>query len=113
MKMFSEMQTVQVAQAAPDGGGGFLGGPLVLMIAMLLIMYALIIRPQQRQQKEQQKMVDAIQRGDAVVTQGGIHGKVTGLADDILTVEIAEKVRIKINRSAISGRTSADKENKS
>lgn len=118
--MFSQ---VQVAQAAPgDGGGGFLGGPLVLMIAMLLIMYALIIRPQQRQQKEHQKMVDAIQRGDSVVTQGGIHGKVTGLADDIVTVEIADKVRVKINRSAIAGRNgitsaspavSAGKENKS
>ena len=110
MKTFSE---VHVAQAAPEGGGGFLGGPLVLMIAMLLIMYALIIRPQQRQQKEHQKMVNAIQRGDAVVTQGGIHGKVTGLSDDILTVEIADKVKIKVNRSAISGRSASEKENKS
>ena len=83
------------------------------MIAMLLIMYALIIRPQQRQQKEHQKMVSAIQRGDAVVTQGGIHGKVTGLSDDVLTVEIADKVKIKINRSAIAGRTGSEKENKS
>ena len=108
--MFSE---VHVAQAAPEGGGGFLGGPLVLMIAMLLIMYALIIRPQQRQQKEQQKMVGAIERGDSVVTQGGIHGKVTGVSDDVLTVEIAEKVKIKINRSAIAGRNASEKENKS
>ena len=110
---------VQVAQAVPspapeDGGGGGLGFFLPL-IALFLLMYAIIIRPQQRQQKQQRQMVAAVERGDQVVTNGGIHGRVTGVADDVLTVEIAERVRIKLNRSAVTQRVPAakDKEEKS
>jgi len=110
-----KLQEIILAQAvpesAPDGGGGFGGiGFFLPLIALFLLMYAIIIRPQQRQQKEHQKMVAAVQRGDSVVTNGGIHGKVTGVADDVLTVEIAERVRVKLNRSAVASRTSLEKE---
>jgi len=108
----TETTTVQLAQApdgAADGGGGLFGSPFILLIAMLLLMYALIIRPQQRQQKEHKQMVSAVERGDTIVTNGGIHGKVTGIADEVLTVEIADRVRIKVNRSAIATRTSTEK----
>lgn len=110
MKMTAE---IQVAQLLPDSGGdGGAGGGLgffLPLIALFLLMYAIIIRPQQRQQKEQRKMVAAVERGDQVVTSGGIHGRVTGVSDDLLTVEIAERVRIKLNRSAVTQRISADK----
>ena len=108
----TETTTVQLAQApdgASDGVGGLFGSPFILLIAMLLLMYALIIRPQQRQQKEHKQMVSAVERGDMVVTNGGIHGKVTGVSDDILTVEIADRVRVKMNRSAVATRTSTEK----
>lgn len=109
----NSQEEILVAQAIPDGGeggvGGLLGSPFILLVAMLVLMYALIIRPQQRQQKEHKQMVTAVGRGDLVVTNGGIHGKVTGIADDVLTVEIAEKVRIKLNRSAVSQRTPVEK----
>jgi preprotein translocase subunit YajC len=107
----TETTTVQLAQAsdgASDDGGGLFGSPFILLIAMLLLMYALIIRPQQRQQKEHKQMVSAVERGDMVVTTGGIHGKVTGVADDILTVEIADRVRVKVNRSAVASRASTE-----
>lgn len=94
------------AQLGDSGGGG--GGTLgffLPLIAMFLLFYALIIRPQQRQQKEHKVMLTQIQRGDSVVTSGGLHGKVTGVSDEVLTVEIAERIRVKVNRSAITTRT--------
>ena len=108
MSELSAESAILLAQAAPEGGGSTLG-LFLPMIALFLIMYAIIIRPQQRQQKEHSQMVASIERGDQVITSGGIHGKVTGVSDDVLTVEIAERVRIKINRSAISGRQVSDK----
>jgi preprotein translocase subunit YajC len=102
-------QTVPLAQALPaaqtDAPLG--GGPwqmLLLMGAIFIGMYALMIYPQRKQQREHEKMLQQIQRGDQVITSGGIHGRVTGVADDVLTVEIAERVRIKVNRSAIGVR---------
>lgn len=75
------------------------------MIAIFLIFYLLLIRPQQRRQKEHEKMLTEIEKGDSVVTSGGIHGKVTGVTDDVLTVEIAalkgERVRVKVSRARI------------
>ena len=115
MNTQSEIQTpapgVQ-AQEAP-GGGGLLGSPFLFLAAMLLLMWALIIRPQQRQRKEHSKMLSQIQKGDQVVTSGGIHGRVTGVADDVLTVEIADKVRVRLNKSAVSARSQKNAPEKS
>ena len=94
---------IRVAQAAPDGGGSPLSFWL-MMGALFLVMYAVIIHPQRKQQKEHQKMLGELERGDQVVTSGGIHGRITGVADDVLTVEIADKVRVKMSKSAISVR---------
>ncbi len=96
---------------AQDGGAGAggaagmfsLGNPMFLMIAMLAIFYFLLIRPQQKRAKEHKQMLAGIQKGDMIFTAGGIHGKVTGLTDTTVTIEVAERVRIKINRSAVGG----------
>jgi preprotein translocase subunit YajC len=93
---------------AQDGGagsppGGFLGSPLFILIPMFAIFYFLLIRPQQKKQKEHRDMLGKLQRGDVVVTQGGLQGKITGLAEDVATVEIADKVRVKIQRGYIVG----------
>jgi preprotein translocase subunit YajC len=77
---------------------------ILLMVAIFIGAYALLLYPQRKQQREHEKMLSEIQRGDQVVTSGGIHGKVTGIADDVLTLEIADRVRIKVNRSAIGAR---------
>ena len=75
------------------------------MVAVFLIFYLLLIRPQQKKQKEHEQLLQAIDRGDRVVTGGGVHGVVTGTSDDVLTVEIAnvkgERVRIKVDRGRI------------
>jgi preprotein translocase subunit YajC len=96
--------------AQSGGGAGSLLGFLLPFAALLLLMYALVIRPQQRQQRDHRTMLSQIQRGDQVVTTGGLHGKVTGVADDVLTVEIAERVRVKISKSAVASRAPGDKE---
>jgi len=82
---------------------------LVPMLAIFLIFWLLLIRPQQRKQREQEQMLKSIERGDDVVTTGGLHGRVVGVTDDTLTLEIAavkgEKVRVKVSRARIESRS--------
>ncbi|WP_347313066.1 preprotein translocase subunit YajC [Defluviimonas sp. SAOS-178_SWC] len=94
--------TPAYAQAAGAGGIGALGQflPLILIFA---IMYFLLIRPQQKKLKEHKSMVEALRRGDQVITQGGIIGKVSKVKEDgELEVEIAEGVKVRVVRSTIS-----------
>ena len=100
----NESFEVQLEQAAPAPESPGIIGPLLPILALFLLMYALLIRPQQRQQKEHKAMVDALKQGDRVVTSGGIHGRITGITDDVITLEIAERVRIKVNRGAVATR---------
>ncbi len=90
---------------AAGGAAGFLslGNPLFLMVAMLAIFYFLLIRPQQRKQKEHKQMLSSLQKGDTIFTAGGIHGKITGLTESVITLEVADRVRIKVNRGSIGG----------
>lgn len=85
-----------------EGAGGGFGAflPLILMFA---IFYFLLIRPQQKKAKAHKQLLAAIKKGDRVVSSGGLHGLVTGLTDDVVTVEIAPKVRVKFARGSISG----------
>ena len=88
--------------AGAQGAGGFGDWSFIVMMVVIFgIFYFLMIRPQQKQQKELKAMLDNLAYGDMVMTTGGIHGKVTGLADTVVTLEIADKVRIKIARSGI------------
>ena len=83
-------------------------GMLIPMAAIFLIFYFLLIRPQQRRQREQQDMLKALDKGDWVMTAGGLHGKVVGLTDDTLTLEIAalkgERVRVKVARAKVEAK---------
>ena len=80
-------------------------GMLVPFAAIFLIFYFLLIRPQTKRQKNQESMIKGIEKGDQVVTSGGLHGKVVGVTDDVITLEIAvlkgDRVRIKQSRSRI------------
>jgi len=82
-------------------GGGF--GAFVPLILMFAIFYFLLIRPQQKKAKQHKQLLAALKKGDRVVSSGGLHGVVTGLTDDIVTMEIAPKVRVKVSRGSISG----------
>lgn len=83
------------------GSGGGDWGFIITMGVIFVIFYFLLIRPQQKKQKEQKAMLNNLAYGDTVITTGGIYGKVSGLADAVITLEIADKVRIKVSRSAI------------
>lgn len=90
-------------QAGAEGGQKSSPFSMIIFFAVIFgIMYFLMIRPQQKQQKKHKEMVNAMKKGDKVVTRGGIHGKVHGIADGIITVEIAENVKIKISQEAIA-----------
>lgn len=85
---------------APGGSGGFTS--FIPLILMFVIFYFLLIRPQQKKSKEHKQMIENLKTGDRIVTSGGLHGRVTGVSESALTVEIAEKVRVKVNRGSVS-----------
>ena len=90
------------AQAA---GGGFPGGDLMTflpMIAIFVVFYFLLIRPQQKKAKEAKAMLDALQKGDEVVTAGGILGRISKIGDQYVTVEVADKTELTVQRGAIA-----------
>jgi len=98
------MTAIAYAQgAAPAAGAG--GGALQLLpLALIFIVfYFLLIRPQQKKAKEHQAFLNNLKKGARVITSGGIHGRITGLTETTVTLEIADNVRIKVNRGSIMG----------
>ncbi len=83
------------------GGGGLMG--LLPILLMFVIFYFLLIRPQQKTASKHRDFIKNLKVGDRVVTTGGLHGEVKGLTDTTITLEIADKVRVKVTRSAVSG----------
>jgi len=94
-----------LAQSAPASGGpgGILGSPMFMILAMVGIMYFLVIRPQSKKAKDHQKMLSELKKGDDVTTQGGIIGKITGMKDTEVTLQLQEGVRVRVLRSAVTG----------
>ena len=87
------------AQASGGGEPGFIGFlPIIIMFALL---YFLMIRPQMKRAKEAKAMVEALQKGDEVVTSGGLVGRITKLGDQYVTLEIAPNTEIVVQRSAV------------
>ena len=101
------MLDLAFAMAPPsDGaeGGGSLLALLPPMIMMFMIFYFVHIRAKQKKQQEARKMIDELKEGDTVVTLSGIHGTIKKLKDDTVMLQIADNVRVKINRSSIGTR---------
>lgn len=101
------MQIIDVAYAQPQGqppGGGAVAfiSSLVPFILVILIFYFLVIMPQHRKQKKHRQMLDAMKKGDKVVTSAGIFGTVMNITDRKVTLQIADNVRIKILKDSIS-----------
>lgn len=96
---------VDLAHAAAQGPGA--GGSqgvmmqLLFFAAIFAIFYFLLIRPQQRQKKEREAMLASVRKGDRVVTTGGLHGTVVGLNEQIVTLKVADQVRLDFDRSAL------------
>jgi len=89
----------QGAGAAPAGGGMM---TIVMMVMFVAIFYFLLIRPQQKKQKEHQAMLGKLAEGDEVVLAGGILGRIVSLGEQFLTIEIADGVRIKVQRFQVT-----------
>ena len=94
--------TPAYAQAAGSPGAGAAFAQFIPLILIFAIMYFLMIRPQQKRLRAHRDMVGALKKGDHVVTQGGVLGKVTSVRDDELEVEISQGVRIRVVRSTIA-----------
>ncbi len=97
---------VSEAFAMANTAGAQAGGrpgyeTIVMLVLMFAIFYFLLIRPQQKRAKQHKQLLAALKIGDQVVTAGGMHGKVAGLQEDVVTLDVASGVRIKFNRSSI------------
>jgi preprotein translocase subunit YajC len=88
-----------LAQQTSDGGG--MMQTIILFGLIFVIFYFMIIRPQQKRQKERQKMLDALEKGDKILTSGGIYGVVIGIEDKVVLVQIADNVKVKVDRGSV------------
>jgi len=87
------------------GAAGGQGGSMVTFLPFILlfaVFYFLLIRPQQKRAKQHKTFMENLKRGDTVITSGGLYGKITGITDEAVTIEIAEKVRVKVLKSAVA-----------
>jgi preprotein translocase subunit YajC len=99
MNLFIPEAWAEAAPAAPQDAGlmGF-----VPLIVIFVLFYFLLIRPQMKRAKEHRKLVEALSKNDEIVTTGGLLGKVTDVEESFLTVEIAEGVKVKVQRNAVT-----------
>jgi len=95
---------VAYAMAGATGEGQAGGGLLTILplILMFVIFYVLLIRPQQKKAKEHRNFLDNLKKGDRVITAGGLYGEITGMTDQTVTLEIADKIRVKVGRGHIA-----------
>lgn len=104
-----------IAWAEGTGNGSTGGGPsgllsLVPFLIIFVLFYFLLIRPQQQKQKQQQTLLDALKKGDRVITTSGIWGTITNLGKDTVTLQIADNTKIKMQRENISRVRAEDEE---
>jgi preprotein translocase subunit YajC len=92
----------QAQAAAPAAGGGSMLSTLLFPLLLVAVMYFLMIRPQMKKQKEHRSMLEKLGNGDEVITNGGVAGVVREIGDHFITVEIADNVRIRVQKGAIA-----------
>ena len=93
---------IAYAMGAPGQGGQQGFSMFIPLILLFGIFYFLLIRPQQKRQREHRELLAHLKKGDQVITTGGLYGRITGMTDTVVTLEITEKVRVKVARSQIS-----------
>ena len=99
MSFFISDAHAEAAAAAPSAGADLLG--FIPLLVIFIIFYFLLIRPQVKRAKEHKKLTESISKGDEVVTSGGILGKVIGVDDNFVRLEIADGVQITVQRHAV------------
>jgi preprotein translocase subunit YajC len=101
------LSMVLALAANPTGGqpqGGGFGASLIVLVLIFIIFYFLLIRPQQKQQKQLIDMRSSLKKGDKIVTTGGIYGVILGITGDVVSLQIADKVKIDIAKGSIATR---------
>jgi preprotein translocase subunit YajC len=83
-----------------EGGGGF--GSLIFLLLIIVIFYLFFIRPQMKRSKEQKKFRENLKKGDKIITIGGLHGKIVEVQDTTFTIEVAENIRLRVEKSAVA-----------
>jgi preprotein translocase subunit YajC len=98
------LSDIAYAMAPAQGQGGQQSSVsfIVFMGLLFAVFYFLLIRPQQKRQKEHRQLLANLKKGDKVITSGGIQGTIVGLADTVVTVEIADKVKVKVDKNYIT-----------
>jgi len=102
----SALADLPLAMASSSSGSG--GNPIMGLLPLIMVMvifYLLILRPQQRRQKQHQEMVKALQRGDRILTNGGLFATIVDVKDDFFVATISDGVKVEIARSAVAGKT--------
>ncbi len=92
------------AKSTPAAEPSFMGSPFIGLLLMVAVFFFLIILPQSRKAKKHAQFIAALEKGDAVVTNSGLYGKIYGLTDKVITLEIAPNVRIRVDRQSIAGK---------
>jgi preprotein translocase subunit YajC len=87
--------------AASGGQGGSQWMGFLPLVLLFVVFYFLLIRPQQKRAKQQKTFMENLKKGDKVITSGGLCGTITGITDNLVTLEIAEKVRVRVVKSSI------------
>ena len=110
------MNLLNILLMAPAGGGAEGGGSgyssIIMLVLIVVVFYFFMIRPQTRRAKEERKYRDGLQKGDSVVTAGGIHGEITQVKETTFVIEIANNVHITIEKSSVIANATANKEQK-
>lgn len=99
--MFINNAWAQAASTTPAAGGPEFG-TTIMFVLMFVLLYFMMIRPQQKRAKEQRAMIDGLQKGDEVVTAGGIVGKISKVGDGYVTLEIANNTEIQVQKPAVN-----------
>lgn len=100
MTLASILTFMQPSAGSDPGGSMF--STLIMFALIIGIFYFMILRPQQKKQKERQKLLEAIKKGDKIVTAGGLYGTIAGLDDKTVLIQVADNVKMKFERSAIA-----------
>lgn len=100
-----QLAAVLLSQDAPARAGGCAESPILLPVIMIAILYVVWILPSQKERKKHGEMLEALKRGDEVVTTSGILGTITDITDKIFTIEIAKNVKIRVLKTSVAKRT--------
>ena len=98
-----------MAPSPGEGGGGSMVSTIIMFGAIFVIFYFMIIRPQKKRAKEREQMLSNVQKGDKIITSGGLHGTVAGLDEKTVLIDVGDKIKLTFERSAISTIVSKEK----